>query len=130
MGLNLIRVWGGGIAERPEFFEACDRLGIMVFQEFWMTGDNNGRWAGSYDWPLDHSVYVAAVRDTMLLLRNHPSRLFYDGGNELYPTSKNPPPALLDQMRAALLEVGVHPSLLECFPSRIPPALFPCVCIA
>lgn len=30
MGLNLIRVWGGGIAERPEFYEACDKLGVLV----------------------------------------------------------------------------------------------------
>ena len=48
MGLNLIRVWGGGGTERPEFYDAADRLGILVLQEFWMTGDNNGRWAGSY----------------------------------------------------------------------------------
>jgi beta-galactosidase/beta-glucuronidase len=38
MGLNLIRVWGGGLTERPEFFEACDELGVLVMQEFWMSG--------------------------------------------------------------------------------------------
>ena len=44
MGMNLIRVWGGGITERPELYLAADRLGMLVMQEFWMTGDNNGRW--------------------------------------------------------------------------------------
>jgi beta-galactosidase/beta-glucuronidase len=44
MGMNLIRVWGGGVTERPEFYEAADELGVLVMQEFWMTGDNNGRW--------------------------------------------------------------------------------------
>ena len=106
MGLNLIRVWGGGITERPEFFDACDKLGVFVFQEFWMTGDNNGRWAGSYDWPLNYTTYVGAVRDTMLMHRNHPSLLFYDAGNELYPTSKSPPPQLLASMQDQLAEVS------------------------
>src|SRR3990167_4530904 len=44
MGLNMIRVWGGGITERPEFYEACDKFGILVWQEFWITGDCNGAW--------------------------------------------------------------------------------------
>jgi hypothetical protein len=30
MGMNLIRVWGGGITERPEFFEACDRYVTLL----------------------------------------------------------------------------------------------------
>ena len=38
MGLNLIRVWGGGITETRGFYDACDRAGIFVYQEFWMTG--------------------------------------------------------------------------------------------
>ena len=91
MGLNLIRVWGGGITERPEFYDAADRLGILVLQEFWMTGDNNGRWAGSYSSPLDHDVYLACVKDVILMLRNHPSLLLWVGGNELYPAAKSPP---------------------------------------
>lgn len=44
MGMNLIRVWGGGLAERPDLYRAADRQGVMIMQEFWMTGDNNGRW--------------------------------------------------------------------------------------
>jgi mannosylglycoprotein endo-beta-mannosidase len=43
MGMNLIRVWGGGITERRSFYEACDKYGVFVYQEFWMTGDNNGK---------------------------------------------------------------------------------------
>ena len=39
MGLNLIRVWGGGLAERPEFYDAADELGVFVMQEFWMSGE-------------------------------------------------------------------------------------------
>ena len=35
-GLNLIRVWGGGMAETDDFYNCADRLGLLVFQEFWM----------------------------------------------------------------------------------------------
>jgi hypothetical protein len=102
MGFNVIRVWGGGITERPEFFNACDEMGILVLSDLWMSGDNNGRWAGSYSWPLNHTLYLAAVADTFLLLRNHPSLLMYSGGNELYPASKSPPPNILSGIRSAL----------------------------
>ncbi|MCG7859579.1 glycosyl hydrolase, partial [Flavihumibacter sediminis] len=30
MNLNLIRIWGGAISERPEFYEACDKYGMLV----------------------------------------------------------------------------------------------------
>jgi len=41
MNLNLIRVWGGALTERPEFYDACDRYGLLVFQDFWNSGDCN-----------------------------------------------------------------------------------------
>ncbi len=92
MGLNFLRVWGGGLTERPEFYAAADALGMLVMQEFWMTGDNNGRWAGNYSYPLDHSVYLSCAADMIKMLRNHPSLLFWCGGNELFPAKKSPPP--------------------------------------
>lgn len=69
MGMNMIRIWGGSIAERPEFYDACDELGMLVMQDWWMSGDVNGRWAGEFDWPLDHQLYNDAVRDTTYMLR-------------------------------------------------------------
>jgi beta-mannosidase len=32
--INMLRVWGGGYYENPEFYEICDRLGILVWQDF------------------------------------------------------------------------------------------------
>lgn len=92
MNLNMIRVWGGSIAERPEFYDACDEFGLLVMQEFWMTGDCNGTWgAGSTSWPLDHNLYINCAADTVKLLRNHPSLCFWCGGNELNPSMQPPP---------------------------------------
>ncbi len=37
--LNILRVWGGGIAERTPFYDACDELGMLVMQDFWVSGE-------------------------------------------------------------------------------------------
>ena len=93
-GLNLIRVWGGGLPERDEFYSACDEMGVMVMQEFWMSGDNNGRWGGEYDYPDDKEAYLEMVEDTVLRLRGFTSLLFWGGGNELWPAGQSPPPVI------------------------------------
>jgi mannosylglycoprotein endo-beta-mannosidase len=106
-GLNLLRVWGGGTAERTEFYECADQLGMLVYQEFWMTGDNNGRWAGQYSYPLDYEAYLANVEDTVKRLRRHPSLLFYGGCNECLAPPSSPwvpnPPRVIDDGIQALL---------------------------
>jgi hypothetical protein len=39
VGFNAVRVWGGGIAETDHFYHVADVLGLLVYQEFWMTGE-------------------------------------------------------------------------------------------
>ena len=94
MNLNLIRVWGGALTERPEFYEACDRYGLLVFQDFWNSGDCNGRWEDPMkkedqwtrrNYPDDHRLFIASAADQIKLIRNHPSLAFWCGGNEITP---------------------------------------------
>ncbi|HXB10282.1 MAG TPA: glycoside hydrolase family 2 TIM barrel-domain containing protein [Puia sp.] len=94
MNLNLIRVWGGALTERPEFYAACDRYGLLVFQDFWNSGDCNGRWEDPMKkedqwtrkkYPDDHNLFIASAADQVKLLRNHPSLAFWCGGNEITP---------------------------------------------
>lgn len=66
MGLNLIRVWGGGITERSGFYKACDKYGVFVFQEFWMTGDNNGIYIFAY-WQIN-AQYIYVQRCVMIYI--------------------------------------------------------------
>lgn len=100
MNMNMIRVWGGSITERPEFYNACDKYGILVWQDLWITGDCNGCWfdprkkesqARRRAYPDDHSLFFRSVIDQVKMLRNHPSLYLYCGGNEF------PPPDDIDQ---------------------------------
>lgn len=80
MNLNFIRVWGGGIAERPEFYDACDDRGILVMQDFWISGEYQGPFPEGYT-----QVFLNSAKDTIRMLRNHPSLCFWSGGNEAEP---------------------------------------------
>lgn len=94
MNLNLIRIWGGAILERPEFYNACDKYGLLVFQDFWFSGDCNGRWVDPMKkddqwtrrkYPDNHNLVLTAVEDQVKMIRNHASLAFWCGGNEITP---------------------------------------------
>ena len=73
-GVNLIRQWGGGITESDRFYDLCDSLGIMVWTEFWMTGDTKH--------PVDRGLYLQNVESTVKRIRNHPSLAYSVCSNE------------------------------------------------
>lgn len=92
MRLNLIRVWGGAITERPEFYEACDKYGLLVMQDFWGSGDCNGRWQDPMktddqwvrrQYPDDHGLFIRSAADMIKMVRNYPSLAIWCGGNEI-----------------------------------------------
>ncbi len=94
MNMNMIRVWGGGLTERPEFYDACDKYGILVWQDLWVSGDCNGEWndatkkesqARRKAYPDDHSLFLETAVDQIKMLRNHPSLYLWCGGNETLP---------------------------------------------
>ena len=80
--VNLVRIWGGGLGETDDFYELADRNGLMVWQDFWVTGDTQGEFKGSPDWPIQGNVFINNVISTILRIRNHPSLLVWTGGNE------------------------------------------------
>jgi beta-galactosidase/beta-glucuronidase len=83
---NMVRIWGGGITPPEEFFAIADQLGLLVWHDFWITGDCQGTWQkGSRDWPLEGNVFISNAINTAKRLRNHPSLLAWSAGNEGYP---------------------------------------------
>lgn len=94
MNLNLIRIWGGAITERQEFYDACNKYGLLVIQDFWMSGDCNGRWLDPMkkddqwtrrNYPDDHSLFLESAADMVKMIRNNPSLAIWCGGNEITP---------------------------------------------
>jgi len=75
--MNILRVWGGGIYEDPYFYDLCDKLGIMIWQDFMYA---------CADYPGDNSQFVnEARREAEIVvrqLRNHPCILVWCGNNE------------------------------------------------
>jgi beta-mannosidase len=74
--MNMIRVWGGGIYEQEVFYELCDRLGLMVWQDFMFA-------CGEYP---EQPWFLRLVKDeaakAITRLRNHPSVTIWCGNNE------------------------------------------------
>ena len=80
-GVNLLRIWGGGLIETPELYEHCDRLGLLVWQEFSQSS------SGIDSRPSDDPAFVERLaRDAAAIVprrRRHPSLAIWCGGNEL-----------------------------------------------
>ncbi len=80
MGANFIRVWGGGLREKRIFYDTCDKLGLLVWQEFPFACS----FARGY--PRSARYIKLATRECAEIirqLRNHPSLFMWCGGNEL-----------------------------------------------
>ncbi|KAH9900032.1 glycoside hydrolase family 2 protein [Cubamyces lactineus] len=80
---NMIRVWGGGIYEADAFYDICDELGIMVWQDF-MFGC--GQYP-AYD-SFTKSVELEAEQNVKRL-RHHPSIVIFAGNNEDYQIAES-----------------------------------------
>jgi beta-mannosidase len=86
--VNLLRVWGGGLIETTEFYELCDRLGILVWQEFVQSS------SGIESVPSDDPEFIRSMADDAREIvprrRRHPSLAIWCGGNELTADDSTP----------------------------------------
>jgi len=75
--INMLRVWGGGVYESSDFYDACDRAGILVWQDFMFACS---------EYPDSSREFCAAVRDeaekVVMSLRHHPCIVLWCGNNE------------------------------------------------
>ena len=77
VGMNMLRVWGGGIYENDIFYDLCDENGILIWQDFMFACSM---------YPGD-SAFLNNVKheaeDNIRRLRNHPSIALWCGNNEM-----------------------------------------------
>lgn len=77
MNFNYIRVHGSGLIATDEFYNLCDRMGMLVSQEFMIS---NMGLSGTHP-----NVWRTQTVQSILRLRNHPSLFYWCGGNEFNP---------------------------------------------
>jgi beta-mannosidase len=75
--MNMLREWGGGYYESDDFFDICDELGLMVWQEFMFGGD-----MVPGDVAFQENVRHEAI-DQIKRIRDHPSVVIWCGNNEV-----------------------------------------------
>lgn len=97
MNFTMIRNWVGMTGAKA-FYDACDRYGIVVWQDFWLANP----WDGPD--PLDPDRFNQIAAEYVRRIRNHPSIGLYVGRNEGYP------PAQIDEYLAQMLP-RVHPGI-------------------
>lgn len=77
-GVQMVRVWGGGLVETDDFYDACDELGLLVWQDFPINTHYD-----CSEIPLD--VWEQQVVWIIERLRNRASLAVWCGGNEFDP---------------------------------------------
>ena len=97
MNFTLIRDWVGMIGSRY-FYEACDRHGVMIWQDFWLANP----WDGPD--PNDPVLFNETAQQYVRRIRNHPSLALYVGRNEGYP------PAEIDSFLQEMI-AAEHPGM-------------------
>ncbi|MFC7327420.1 glycoside hydrolase family 2 protein [Marinactinospora rubrisoli] len=75
-GINLLRVWGGGVYESDDFYDVCDERGVLVWQDFLFAC------AAYPEEPPIAGEVEAEAREAVRRLMPHPSLVLWNGNNE------------------------------------------------
>ncbi|MFZ2658676.1 MAG: glycoside hydrolase family 2 TIM barrel-domain containing protein, partial [Victivallales bacterium] len=81
MGCNVLRVWGGAVLEKEIFYDMCDELGLMVWQEFPLSSSGLDNWPPEDAGSIEEMGRIAT--SYISRRQHHASLLLWCGGNEL-----------------------------------------------
>lgn len=76
--MNIVRAWGGAVVNRSEFFDYCDEMGLLIWQEFPLACNHYP------DDPQYLRVLDQESRSIIRHVRDHACLALWCGGNELY----------------------------------------------
>ncbi len=106
--MNMMRIWGGGIYEQDAFYNLCDKLGLLVWQDFMFA-------CGEYP---QTPWFLKLVKDeavkAVTRLRNHPSLAVWCGNNEcewLFCTEN--PDKTPDDMTGSVIFREILPTIVK-----------------
>lgn len=81
LNMTMLRVWGGAFLEKQWFYDFCDEMGLLVWQEFPLSS------SGLDNYPPDDPVSIEQVasfaRSYIQRIHHHPCLVLWGGGNEL-----------------------------------------------
>ena len=88
IGCNILRCWGGNVYESEEFYNYCDKMGVMIWQDFSMA---------CHAYPQDEWFQKLMKEEAVSVIRErrqHPSIILWSGDNEcdgsIYCEGNNP----------------------------------------
>lgn len=103
LGINIIRIWGGGFAEKDWLYNLCDKYGLMIWQEFPLSSSGLDNYPPTDGNAIKQMAKIA--RHYVSRLRHHVSILLWCGGNELFTMGDTHPITLQHPMIRQLYEV-------------------------
>ncbi len=88
MNVNMIRIWGGGLIEKEAFYDLCDEMGLLIWQEFIQSSSGIG------NEPAKEPAFLVLLKDNaeaaLYEKRSHVALSVWSGGNELMKTENRP----------------------------------------
>jgi len=82
LGINTLRVWGGGFPEKEWFYDLCDALGFLIQQDFPLSSSGLDNYPPVSLTEIDNAATIA--RHYIKRNKHHVAMLMWCGGNELY----------------------------------------------
>jgi beta-mannosidase len=105
--MNIVRVWGGGIYENEIFYELCDELGLMVWQDFMFA-------CAAYP---QYEEFLSNVKKeaeySIARLQHHASLALWCGNNECEWNYRNEQNLPFDKMPGRKIFSSIIPKLIK-----------------
>ncbi len=105
IGVNMLRVWGGGFLERESFYDICDEKGLLIWQEFPLCSSGLDNFPP--DDPTSMEQMSAIAESYIRRIQHHVSLFLWCGGNELKDNRMG------HETGQSTLTIGKHPLIVK-----------------